>query len=135
MSRGKRFWRSVGKVIVSNIFGVIFCVLWLVILFKVFQWGGEGLEPILWILAPVLTALGFTIGAALLERDAWKRRQFLRLYIWPLIGCVVGTLAIYWFVPILIVVGMLVVGTLSIILREIIAKPNASAPQAEAAAA
>jgi hypothetical protein len=79
-----------------------------------------GLEDILWVLAPVVTALGFAGGMALFERLAGRgRTPFLRLYAWPLAGCAVGAVVVFGFGPMLIVFGMLGAGTASVLAREV----------------
>lgn len=78
------------------------------------------LTTALWIVAPVITAIGFTTGAYLSERKLLSRKTgFTRLLIWPLIGCMVGAWSVYCFGPMLIVFGMLSLGAISILLREL----------------
>jgi hypothetical protein len=77
-------------------------------------------EAILRLLTPVTTAAGFALGIALFERLAGhSRTAFLRILIWPLVGCAIGAGAVYWFGPMLIVFGMFAAGTASIALREV----------------
>ena len=79
-------------------------------------------RAILWPLAPVVTAVGFAAGSALVERLAGTgRTAFVRLYVWPLAGCVLGALVVYWFGPMLIVFGMLALGAASVLTRELVA--------------
>ena len=76
-------------------------------------------EDILWLLAPVIAAAGFATGVMLRERLAGKKQHcFLRIFLWPLIGCAVGAGTVYQFGPMLIVFAMLFTGTASIALRE-----------------
>jgi hypothetical protein len=78
-------------------------------------------EAILWLLAPVITAAGFATGIAVRERLAGpKRSRFLRILLWPLIGCAIGAGLVYSFGPMLIVFAMLLTGTASIALREVV---------------
>jgi hypothetical protein len=78
-------------------------------------------ETIFWLAAPVITAAGFAAGATAKEpREGDKGTKFLQVLPWSLIGCVVGAGAVYSFGPMLIVFGMLSVGTASIILRELL---------------
>jgi hypothetical protein len=85
---------------------------------------------ILWPLAPVVTAVGFAAGSAIVERLAGTgRTAFVRLYLWPLAGCVLGALVVYWFGPMLIVFGMLALGAASVLARELVA----GMPKAESA--
>ena len=47
-----------------------------------------------------------------------KQSKFQRIFLWPLIGCTVGAVCVFWFGPMLIVFGMFGLGTLSIAVRE-----------------
>ena len=72
-------------------------------------------------MAPVATALGFASGLYLHERATGARKaRFLSALGWPLAGCVVGAAAVYWQGPMLIVFGMFVLGTVSVVLRELV---------------
>lgn len=83
--------------------------------------GGQAVRALLWLVAPVVTALGFAVGAALHERLAEGRSDsFARVYLWPLVGCSVGAAAVFPFGPMLIVFGMFLMGTASMILRELV---------------
>jgi len=78
-------------------------------------------ETFLWLLAPVETALGFAVGVAILERRSGKGiTNFLRIFIWPLVACTLGAVAVYWFGPMLIVFSMLAAGAASVFLREVL---------------
>ena len=79
------------------------------------------LQTAWWLLAPLETAIGFAAGIALSERLTVAREsKFVHILVWPLIGCAIGAAVVYWFGPMLIVFGMFVAGTTSIILREIV---------------
>jgi len=78
------------------------------------------LKVIGWLLAPVITALGFTVGIKPFDFLAKeKKEKFFHIYKWPLVGCVVGAGIVYWFGPMLIVFSVLAVGTLSVFMREV----------------
>jgi hypothetical protein len=49
-----------------------------------------------------------------------RREAFVRMFIWPLVGCILGAVVVVWFGPMLIVFGMFLVGTGSVALREFI---------------
>jgi hypothetical protein len=79
------------------------------------------LEVVGWLTAPGVTAAGFASGIALFERLTRTRKSaFLHLIAWPLIGCAIGAVAVFPFGPMLIVFGMFLAGTASIILRELV---------------
>jgi hypothetical protein len=86
--------------------------------------GGRALRALLWLAAPVATALGFAVGAALCERlTEGRRERFRGVYLWPLAGCSIGAVVVFPFGPMLIVFGMFLMGTASMILRELVRQP------------
>jgi len=109
------------KVLMSLFFGGMFYADWLVVFLLFFKEANPLLEVVGWLLAPVITALGFTVGIKLFDFLAKEKKEnFLRIYKWPLVGCIVGAGIVYWFGPMLIVFSMLAVGTLSIIVKEVL---------------
>ena len=77
-------------------------------------------ELILWLLAPPVTAAGFTAGVAAFEHLVKDpRSKFIRIFLWPLTGCTVGAAAVYWYGPMLIVFGMFAAGTISVACRHL----------------
>jgi hypothetical protein len=77
---------------------------------------------LLWIVAPVITALGFFAGAALFNRfRRLPRLPLSRLYFYPLLGCSIGAAVVFPFGPMLIVLGMCLLGSLSMLLFEFVA--------------
>jgi hypothetical protein len=112
-------WGAFARVALSLAFAGIFYLFWM----GAFLLGRNLVSPILlalvWLLAPVVTASGFTIGTLLGESRAGRRKGgFLRVAIWPLIGCAVGAASVVWMGPMLIVFGMLAAGTASVAMRE-----------------
>jgi hypothetical protein len=78
------------------------------------------LNIVLWPLAPVVTAAGFTVGVVIAQRlTGAERSGFAHIYRWPLVGCIVAVAAVYPIGPMLIVFAMLVAGTVSVALREL----------------
>ncbi len=79
------------------------------------------IDYLLWPLAPVFTAAGFAAGILVLERITGRgNTKFLPIFIWPLVGCAIGAIAVYWFGPMLIVFGMFVCGSLAMTIREVV---------------
>lgn len=90
-------------------------------IFLLFSPDGGLIEALLWLMAPITTGLGFTIGIMVFNRIINDEGEtFIRILIWPLVGCFLGAAAVYWFGPMLIVFSMLAVGTFSVAIREII---------------
>jgi hypothetical protein len=121
--------RSVLRITVSFITGVLFYMIWL----AVFLWLDPQvgwLETTLWIFAPFATGIGFGLGVYTLN-NVYSEDQgsFLQIIIWPIAGCIFGALVVYWFGPMLIVFSMLMAGGVSIAAREVlIQRKNRIAP-------
>ena len=82
---------------------------------------GPIMKGVLWITAPIATAMGFALGMFIHEHKSGIRKAtFLSVFVWPLLGCAVGAIVIFWRGPMLIVFGMFIVGTASVVLREVI---------------
>ena len=80
------------------------------------------LRGIGWLSAPLVTAAGFAAGLWIVERLLGAARtRFSRIFAWPLVGCALGAAAVFWFGPMLIVFGMFLAGTVSVVLRESLA--------------
>ena len=94
---------------------------WMAAFISLKDTGGQVITALLWVAAPVATALGFAVGAALHERLTEGRHdRFRRVYLWPLVGCSIGAAVVFPFGPMLIVFGMFLMGTASMILRELV---------------
>jgi len=109
------------RVACSLVFAGIFYTGWMAVAIAAFKAGIESIavRVILWLCAPVVTGAGFAVGVALFELLPGARRsKFVDIYKWSLIGCVVGAGAVFPFGPMLVVFGMLVLGTVSVTLRE-----------------
>ena len=71
-------------------------------------------------------AAGFAVGVTMAERLGKKgRTSFIRIYVWPLVGCAIGAAVVYPFGPMLIVFGMFAAGTASVLVREIVIRSKA----------
>jgi len=98
----------------------IFYVGWLAVFIPAFQTGSIVLKVFGWVSAPIVTAAGFAAGVWIAERLIGKGKTgFSRIFAWPMIGCAVGAGAVFWFGPMLIVFGMFLAGTASVVFREL----------------
>jgi hypothetical protein len=99
----------------------VFYFAWLAAFLLAASPDGSIAQIVLRLLAPVVTAAGFSAGILVSERlfKADKSRP-LRLFLWPLIGCAVGAGIVFRFGPMLIVFGMFAAGTASIVIREVV---------------
>ena len=109
------------RVALALLMAGIFYVVWMSVFIVVSGSAHFILKAFLWLIAPVITGLGFATGIWICERrDPENPCSFLQIVVWPWIGCAIGAGAVFWFGPMLIVFGMFVVGTAGIVLREII---------------
>jgi len=77
-------------------------------------------ETILWLVSPIITAIGFSSGIMVYDHFSRSTKlPFIRLVSWPLIGCIIGAVIVYWFGPMLIVFSMLALGAISVAVREV----------------
>jgi len=117
-----KIWlRFLVKICLSLVLGGLFYSLWLILFLLTNSSENQITESILWLISPLITALGFTTGIMLY--DHWTgatRTLFWKIYLWAFIGCVLGAVAVYWFGPMLIVFSMLFIGTVSMTTREIL---------------
>jgi hypothetical protein len=112
-------WEPIMRILIATLIGGIFYFLWLATFLLVNLRGVVG-EWILWGTAPVVTAVGFAAGIALSNvLLGHEKVTFYKVLVWPLIGCSIGAAAIFWYGPMLIVFAMLLMGTLSLSLREL----------------
>ena len=105
----------------SVLFAGVFYVGWMAVFIPAFKMGSSVLRGIGWLSAPVVTAAGFAAGIWVAERlTATSGASFFRIFAWPIVGCAVGALAVFWFGPMLIVFGMFFAGSASVVLREML---------------
>jgi len=96
---------------------------WMAVFLAATGFGSVIAETVLWLLSPVMTAAGFAVGIRLAERLSKKGgSSFIRIYVWPLVGCAIGAGVVYPFGPMLIVFGMFAAGTASVAIREIVGR-------------
>jgi len=114
------WWRTLVKVTLSVLFAGIAYSIWMVIVLLSKDFAGSVLRALFWVAAPVVTAMGFAAGIMMHARMAGvANTRFWKTFLWPLVGCSIGAVAVYWYGPMLIVFGMLAVGTASVVLREV----------------
>lgn len=110
------------RVTSSLLFSGIFYIGWMAVFIPAFKTGNPVLQTIGWLSAPVVTAAGFAAGIWIAERLIGPRTtRFSRIFTWPFVGCTVGAGAVFWFGPMLIVFGMFLAGTASVVVREVVA--------------
>ncbi len=109
------------RIVISILGGGAFYTLWMGIAIRVGRIGYSGRGVALLIAAPILTAAGYAAGMLIGERLTGRASKgFISIWLWALIGCAIGAFAVYPFGPMLIVFGMFVLGTVSVLVREIV---------------
>ena len=110
------------RVALSLLFAGIFYFGWMAVAIPTLKSGFGGLmaKVVLWILAPVVTGLGFAVGATVFGLlSMTEKGRFWRTYKWCLAGCAIGGGVVCLFGPMLIVFGMFAAGTLSVVLCDV----------------
>ncbi|MFC1634683.1 hypothetical protein ACFL5Z_07550 [Planctomycetota bacterium] len=118
----RRLLVILARVVLSVFLAGIFYTGWMAVAIPTIksELGGLVVKALLWILAPIITAFGFALGpkAFDLMSSAADRSFFWTTYKWCLAGCAIGGGVFCLFGPMLIVFGMFLAGTLSVILQE-----------------
>ncbi len=117
----KNFFKIVLKFTFSTISACIFYIAWLFLFLSLYELNIFIINIFGWLTALIITALGFAVGLKIFElRVRDKKTKLLNIYLWSLVGCIIGALVVVWFGPMLIVFGMFMFGLISIILREVV---------------
>jgi hypothetical protein len=119
----KRLFGILLRITLSVIFAGVLYTGWLAIVIPIFKsgFGGWVVKGVLWIVAPIITGLGFTVGPVIFE--LWptaEKSGFWRRYKWTLVWCAIGGGICFLFGPMLIVFGMFGAGTLSVMIFEVL---------------
>ena len=105
---------------VSILVAGVFHVGWLAAFIPAAKSGVMVLKIVGWMAAPVVTALGYAVGLLIGERlMAQRKTVFLRIFVWPLVGCSLGAIGLCWIGPMWIGIGTFVGGAASVVLREV----------------
>ena len=116
----KLLLKPLALVAVSILVAGIFHIGWLVGFIPAAKSGVMVLKILGWISAPVVTSLGYAVGLSMGERVLTARKtDFLRILVWPLVGCSLGAIALCWVGPMWIGIGTCVGGAASVLLREV----------------
>jgi len=124
----RRLAGVLGRVAFSVLFAGLFYTGWLAVFLVLgaLKTSTDPAKVILWVIAPVITAAGFAVGLTVVRRLTQARREgFLRTFLWPLVGCILGAVVVVWLGPMLIVFGMFVLGTGSVALQELFTQTRA----------
>ena len=116
----KLLLKSLALVVASILVAGVFHIGWLAAFIPAAKSGVIALKILGWLSAPVVTALGYALGLWMGERLLTPRTtDFLRIFVWPLIGCTLGATALSWIGPMWAGIGMFIGGAASVVLREV----------------
>jgi hypothetical protein len=117
------YWTEIRRVLLRVVLSIIGAgiayTVWLASFLLVSPLEVSEIQAIAWFLAPIATALGFTLGLSIADRFNSRRTTLRQHLLWPLVGCAVGAASVYWYGPMLIVFGMFGLGTLAVALKEL----------------
>ena len=116
----KLLLKSLSLVVASVLMAGVFHIGWLAVFIPAAKSGVMALKILGWMSAPVITALGYTTGVWWGERLLTTRKiDFLRTFVWPLVGCTLGAIALAWIGPMWVGIGTFIGGAAGVILREV----------------
>jgi hypothetical protein len=108
------------RVAASLLGGIAMNVLWLVAVLTSMPRPASPIPLAVMMTVPAATAIGFGVGTLVAERGMRCRETTIaQAFLWPLVGCTVGAVLVYPFVPMLIGTGTLAVGTGAVVAREL----------------
>lgn len=113
----KLLLKPLGLVAVSILAAGFFHIGWLAAFIPAAKSGVVALKILGWIAAPVVTALGYAVGLRIGERLLTTRKPDF-VFVWPLVGCVIGAVGLSWLGPMWIGIGTCIGGTVSVMVRE-----------------
>ena len=109
------------RVVFSLVGAGIFQLVWLAFCIPAFNIDSLALRVIGWTSGPIIVGTGFATGAWVSERLGTTRRTtFLNTFARSVVACSIGAGVVFWYGPMLIVFGMFVAGTVSVVLREVV---------------
>jgi hypothetical protein len=116
----KLLLKPLALVVVSVLVAGVFHIGWLAAFIPAAKSGVLALKILGWLAAPVITAVGYAAGLWIGERLLTPRTTgFLRILVWPLVGCSLGAAALSWVGPMWAGIGTVVGGAASVVLREV----------------
>ena len=116
----KLLLKQLAVVAVSILVAGVFHIGWLAAFIPAAKSGVMALKILGWLSAPVVTAVGYAAGLWIGERLLTPRTtDFLRILVWPLVGCSLGAAALSWVGPMWAGIGTVVGGAASVVLREV----------------
>ena len=96
--------------------GAVFHATWVALFIFTASQGASGIvRAMLWLTAPVVTAVGFGLGLTLLQRDdPQSKTGFARAFVTALSGCAIGAVVMSPIGPMFVGLGVLGGGTVAV---------------------
>ena len=108
------------RLIASVLGAFLFNIPWLILFISFGKSPGEIIRVILWCVAPIIIAGGYTIGIIIYNRVLFnKRDSFLSVLLWPLAGCIIGEIVTLSSGPMVIGLSIFTLGGIAVLIREV----------------
>jgi hypothetical protein len=109
-------WRSAVRITVALLAGTAFHVAWVATFIFAASQGAPGiLRAMLWLIGPLVTAIGFGLGLTLWQRhDPQRQTGFARAFMAAVSGCAIGALVMSPIGPMFVGLGILGGGTVAV---------------------
>jgi hypothetical protein len=110
---------SLTRFLTSFVGAFLFNVLWLILFISFGKHPGGILRVVLWFLAPLIIASGYSYGIIVYDRVVLSNRDsFLSILPWALVGCVFGEIVALYSGPMVIGLSIITLGGIAVLLRE-----------------
>ena len=110
---------SITRFITSFLGAFLFNVPWLIIFISFGKLPGGIVRVMLWCIAPLIIASGYSYGIIVYDRVVFSNRDsFLLILPWSLLGCVLGEIVALSSGPMVIGLSIFVLGGIAVLLRE-----------------
>ena len=110
---------SIARFIASFVGAFLFNVVWLILFISFGKSPGDVIRTVLWCLAPVIIASGYSYGIIVYDRVIFSHRgSFLFIFSWILFSCVLGEVITLSSGPMVIGLSIFSFGGISVLLRE-----------------
>jgi hypothetical protein len=110
---------SITRFIASFLGAFLFNVPWLIIFISFGKLPGGIVRVMLWCIAPLIIASGYSYGIIVYDRIVFSNRDsFLLIIPWVLLGCVFGEIVAFSSGPMVIGLSIFTLGGIAVLLRE-----------------
>jgi hypothetical protein len=111
---------SFARLITSFIGAFLFNIPWLVLFISFGKSPGEIIRVVLWCMAPLIVAIGYSCGIVIYNRIVSIKSDSLLLILpWPLFGCILGEIITVSSGPMVTGLSIFIFGGIAVLLREV----------------